>query len=233
MNDEAISAISKVKKMLALAAKDSGATEDERMTAMKLAMALMAKHGIEQGMLADAKEVKATYGIRKSTAMNRHQINLATAAGILYGCKAVFWNGGKAGFAFVGRPDNIEAAEETLMWLMRQVDELYKVNRPKGMGEGTRQEFYRTFKVACSEKVWSRARKLIANPELIAQDIGLNGTVEKNALVVKDYFVKLEAEATEALGNVKAMRRSTTKIGNGTLAGLKAGEKVQLHRQVK
>lgn len=220
----------KVKKLLAMAAVSSGGTEDERMTAMKLAMALMAKHGIEQSMLADAKEVKAIYGVRKSTAMNAHQVNLACAAGTLYGCKPLFWNRGKMGFAFVGRPDNIEAAELTLLWLMRQVDEIYKVMRPKGMGEGERQEFYRTFKLACSDRVWKRARDLIAQPEQIAHEVG------QNALVVKGYFEQLVKEATavmDAKGHVKAMRVGRAKFGNGTLAGLKAGDKVQLHRQVK
>jgi hypothetical protein len=56
----------KIQKLLALAAKNSGATDHERKTALKIIMALMAKHGIEQSKLGDKKAFKARFGIDQS-----------------------------------------------------------------------------------------------------------------------------------------------------------------------
>ena len=70
--------------------------------------------------------------------------------------------------------------------------------------------------------------EFVAKPELIAQTVG------QTALVVKGYFDQLNAENNEIIGDkVKPMRRSVTKFGNGTVLGRQAGDKVQLHRQVR
>ena len=88
----------------------------------------------------------------------------AQAAGFFYGCKVLFWRSGKHGFAFIGRPDNTDAAEMTMMWLTQQIKELYKANLPKGLTQPQRQEFRKTFKVACAHRVYLRAAEFVANP---------------------------------------------------------------------
>lgn len=248
MIDQSTNAIKqKITKLLAMAATGSGATEDEAATAMKMAMALMARHGIEQSELGGV-QIQAKFssrvrtreqkkGSRDTAAMLPHQVSLASAAGCLYGCKALFYDRGKQGFVFVGRNDNMDAAEITLFWLIRQVDELYKTaTAQKFAGLDTAHEyrsqhaeFRATFKQACSDRVWSRALALMQNPTLLAQATG------RTELVVKDYFEKLAAEAEQAIvqqqGVVKAMH-TKRRWGNGTSAGYAAGDKVQLRKEV-
>ena len=230
----------KIRKLLAMAATGSGASEDEAATAMKMAMALMTRHGIEQDQLG-GELPKAVFGQRGRTrdqkkgqrvnaAMIPHHVSLASAAATLYGCKALFYDRGRNGFVFVGRPDNIDAAETTLFWLIQQVEELFKEAKKIKLEENEfiarTDEFRITFKEACSNRVWHRAIDLVKNPALIAQATG------KNELVVKDYFEKLDAEAVQAMGKVKPMRASKSKYGYGSIAGWKAGDKVKLRREI-
>ncbi len=228
----------RIRKLLAMAAENSGASKDEAQTAMKMAMALMAKHGIEQDQIPVQEANKARFGERVRTqpsnkrdlaAMQPHQVSLACAAGTLYGCRSLFYNRGKYGFVFVGRVDNIDAAEATLFWLIRQVDELYK-KAVIGTPAFQIGEFRKNFKRECSSRVWQRAIALMNDHQMIAQETG------KNALVVKDYFEKLAAENTALIeGKVKTtqMRAGRVRYGAGSTAGYAAGEKVKLRKEVE
>jgi len=230
---------SKVRKLLALAALNSGGTEDERMTAMKMAMALMLKHGIEQDALgADEAAIKAKYGNVNRQKLRDYQVSLASAAAALYGCKAMFYRSGKAGFVFVGREDNIDAAEQTLFWLMAQVEQLYKKAMPKGMsgrdaprnerGVYLAVEFRRNFKRTCAYRVWQRAEELVSNPALMARDAG------STALVVSGYFEKLREENDAVTGKIKPMRGGRVRLGFfGRDEGRAAGDQVKLRKEVE
>lgn len=226
MNDIA-SIKEKIRKMLALGAADSGATEDEAATAMRMAMGLMAKHGIDQATLGGAKPT-AKMAARVDRSIQPHEVWLASAAGVLYGCRVLFWKSGKHGFAFIGRSDNTDAAEMTMMWLTQQVESLYKQALPSGMTQKERAEFRRTFKVACAHRVLHRANAFVANPIQIAADIS------STALVVSGYFKELDAENKQVLAGIATRKSSArgTRSGSGTMAGYAAGDKVQLHRRV-
>ena len=223
----------KIRKLLAMGAKDSGATEDEAETAMKIAASLMAKHGIEASTLgAQAEANKARWGTRIDKMMKTHQIMLASAAGVLYGCGFVTHDRGATGLTFIGRPDNIDAAEETLMWLMRQVEDFYKAALPSGLSQAARAEFRATFKQACAARVCNRAVKLIKDMSSGDQAAQATGS---NALVVKGYFESLKAEnqlVVKESQNVKPGRPMRLRHGNGSNAGYQAGDRVQLRRQV-
>lgn len=217
----------KIRKMMALGAKGSGASEEEAATAMRMAMGLMAKHGIDQATLGGPKPT-ARMAARVDREIKSYEVSLAQAAGFLYGCKVLFWKGGQHGFAFIGRPDNTDAAEATMMWLTQQVEELYKAHLPRGMTQRDRAEYRRTFKTACANRVANRAAEFVRNPHQIASDI------KSTALVVGDYFKQLQVENAVVMADmsIKTSRSRGTKWGNGTMAGMKAGDAVKLHKQV-
>jgi Protein of unknown function (DUF2786) len=217
----------KIRKMMALGAEGSGASEEEAATAMRMAMGLMARHGIDQATLGGAKP-SAKMAARVERKLQPHEVMTAQAAGVLYGCRILFWKSGKMGFAFIGRPDNTDAAEVTMMWLTQQVEELYKAALPKGMTQRERAEYRKTFKVACAHRVHQRAVDFVNNPLQIATDI------KSTALVVGDYFKQLQSENKEVMAtmSIKKSRARGTQAGSGTMAGFRAGDSVQLHRRV-
>jgi hypothetical protein len=221
---------SRIRKLMAMAAKSSGASKDEADTAMRLAMNLMVQHGIEQSEVGGEVAV-AKAGVYKPKPFVKYRKDLAQAAGVLYGCKAIFYAGGKGGFRFVGRTDNIEAAEETLLWFIRQLGEFYRSTPlPPGVTPRSSEsyQYNERFKWAAARRVWERAVELVANSEQIAASTGAN------ALVVQGYFKTLQAENEEALKEmgVKYVPTKNPKYGVGTREGLIAGDRVKLRQEV-
>jgi hypothetical protein len=200
-----------------------------------MAMGLMAKHGIEQSAIGGERP-SARVATKVERTIDPYEAQLACAAAELYGCTCLFWRAGKSGFAFVGRPgfafvgrpDNTDAAEQTHLWLVSQVDRLYKAALRPGMTQRDRAEFRRTFKIACASRVRRRAIDLVANPLQIATDI------KSTALVVGDYFEKLKAENAVVLQEMvtKKARASRTRWGSGSDLGYAAGDRVKLRREV-
>jgi hypothetical protein len=226
----------KIVKLLNLA-NDKGASEDEAATAMRMAMGLMAKHGIEQSQLGNGlTPPRAKLGTFIRDKFKPYQVTLASAAATLYGCRIVcFGKGGCAGIQFVGRPDNIEAAEMTSLWLARQVEAIYKASLPKGLDKRTRAEYRATFKDACANRVSSRALRLML--DLTHNQANALGATGQNALVVQGYFDQCFKEADEAMRaefpNIKEGAERKFKYGIGTAAGREAGDRVQLRQEVK
>lgn len=217
----------RIRKLMALAADTSGASEAEADTAMRMAMGLMAKHGIDQASLGGPKPT-ARMAARVEREIKPYEVQLANAAAYLYGCQALFWKNGRHGFAFIGRADNTDAAEETMLWLTKQVNALYSASVPKDLKTHKEWfEFRKTFKIACAHRVAQRAAEFVRNPHQIASDI------KSTALVVSDYFKKLNAENALVMKEMKTKTfRSRDVVGNGTRAGYRAGDQVQLHRRV-
>ncbi len=213
----------KIRKLLAVA-RDKGASEEEAATAMRLAMTLMARHGIEQSQLG-AEKPKVHIDKATAEAVKKYELRVAQAAGALYGCNVVAENGGNTGFCYVGRPANIEAAELTYLWLLDQVEALYKMALPKGLSQSDRAEYRRTFKAACAERVVARAYDLVKNP----------GPIQgATALVVQGYFDELTAENRAAIDSQLKTRsmKMNFRIGNGSMDGARAGENVKLRHEV-
>ena len=172
----------------------NGCSEDEQETAMSMAASLAARNGIELDSVRAASGEKAPRRATRKAFMKEwkpHQILAFQAAGILYGCKLYVYDWGKGGCFFVGREENIELAEATAMWLMRQVELLYKQHLPRGLSVATRAQYRRTFKAACASRVYDRAEDLMRKME--REGIKSEG-VGGNALVVQGYFETLRAE---------------------------------------
>lgn len=231
MSDDRI--ISKIRAMLAKASEGSGATEDEAATALAMAMAMMAKHGIERSQLEDAEDdEKPEQGQWSNAEFLKWHLYTAQAASYLYHCKVVQMSGRKRAIRFVGKPSYIQACEMTFAWINQQVERLYKEALPPGLDKATRAELRRTFKMACALRVRSRAWSIMqamANDDALA--IEMTGST---ALVVKTHMEK-EKEQLEAfykeLDYRPAIQRSS-KVGVGTSLGFKAGDRVQLQKQV-
>lgn len=220
----------KIRKLLNMTTAN-GATEDEAETAMRMAMGLMAKHGIEQSSLG-GEASKAKMGSRVPQQFRPHQLILAQAAGVLYGCKTLFYSMGKHGLVFVGRPDNIDAAEQTMFWLMRQTEEFYKLALPRGLSKPARSDFRRSFKDACANRVLNRAYKLVDDMQRNNQQA--QAATGSTALVVQGYFDNLRKENELATAEFNVKTKSVRmKYGSGTPAGVEAGDRVQLRREVQ
>lgn len=273
----------KIRKLLNMTV-ENGCTEDEQESAMRMAAGLAARSGIElEALRAKGTSEAVRKAIKKAVSQEFkiHQVLAAQAAAQLYGCELYTYNNGKDGILFVGREENIEMAEQTMFWLMRQVELLYKQSLPKGMTQRARAEFRKTFKAACAHRVHQRATELMyqmRNDERAAQS-----ATGQNALVVQGYFEKLHREnlavwdptpeqkatyermAEERKQREAARRNAMTQAerdaedkqiareraaldrkmakrkgprarrlptGNGTQAGISAGDRVQLRKEV-
>lgn len=228
MADEKI--IDKIRKLQNMTV-ENGASEEEAETAMRMAMGLMARHGIEQSMIKGVEAPKA--GIKQvSAAFKKHMIWCAMAAAELYGCRLLTIGGGKYGIEFVGRPDNIEASEMTMFWLINQMDGFYKQALPKGLSQPARAEFRRTFKEACSVRILRRARAMM--DEMKTNDVAAQASTGSGALVVLGHFQQLTKENELALEGIKIRtgRARSLSIGSGTLGGMAAGDKIKLRKDI-
>lgn len=218
----------KIIKLFALA-NDKGASEDEAATAMRMAMGLMAKHGIDQSTLGN-EIPRAKKGSRVSARFEQYQIILAGAAAHLYGCRIIMYDGGRAGLVFVGRPDNIDAGELTLFFLAKQLEALYKQSLPKGLTQRQRSDYRKSFKWACAQRVNNRVWALVRYMQS-SDTAALNATGSK-ALVVKGHFDQMFAEADAQMSDVTPGDLKP-KFGSGTNAGFTAGDRVKLREELK
>lgn len=192
MSDEKLK--DKIRKLLNMTV-ENGCTEDEQESAMRMAAGLAARSGIElESIRQKDPSAAARKAIKKtvSQAFKIHQVLAAQAAAKLYGCDLFLYDGGKQGLLFVGREENVEMAEQTMFWLMRQVELLYKEALPKGMTQRARAEFRKTFKAACAHRVNERARDLMY--EMRSNEQAAQQATGQNALVVQDYFKTLAEE---------------------------------------
>lgn len=205
----------RISKLLNMTVKN-GCTEDEQETALRMAASMAAQIGIELDSLRpkDAPKRKA-----KSKSINQeykpHQALAAQAAAVLMGVECHAYNLGAHGLLFVGREELIEATEELMFWLFRQVEELYKQALPRGLSVSDRAQFRRTFKAACAERTLQRAHRAM-------RDIRETGAMQQatghNALVVaghfdllrsevREYWAEIDREADEQVKRVEARRQ--------------------------
>lgn len=269
--EEITKAKAKITKLLNMTV-ENGCSEDEQETAMSMAAAIATKLGID---LEAQRQKEPTAAQRKAMkkAFNQefkiHQVLAFQAAAKLYGCDVYTYSGGKGGLFFVGREENVELAEQTAFWLMRQVELLYKQNLPRGLSQSVRAQYRKTFKAACAYRVNERAATLMA--EMRRNDQTAQAATGSNALVVQGYFEQLkrenaayfeptaeekaraeqrqleheqwrkdnpeEAKALDKLINKPSRRRMprarTLPTGVGTNAGMAAGDRVQLRKEIK
>lgn len=278
--EEIAKAKAKITKLLNMTV-ENGCSEDEQETAMAMAAAIATRLGID---LEAQRQKEATPAQRKAVrkAVNQefkiHQVLAFQAAAALYGCDLYTYDHGKGGLYFIGREENVELAEQTAFWLMRQVELLYKEHLPRGLTQAVRAQYRKTFKAACAHRVAERAYALMR--EMKRNDATAQNATGQNALVVQGYFDQLKREnqdyfkpsaeqqalidkrteeyriAEEARRNAltpaerdredrerqrelnKLMKRKGPRprrlpTGIGTNAGLAAGDRVKLRREVQ
>lgn len=218
----------KIKKLLNLA-NDKGANEHEAERAMEMASALMMKYNITLDP-EDTDSTEVTESSITQLPEPWHTV-LASASAYLYGCKVIQYP--KQGMTFVGRAENQDAAIQTLLFLASQVEAHYKMNLPKGLTKGDRAEYRRTFKYACANRVYHRAKEIMQQfRDNDAKAIEYTGST---ALVVMQTMDQLIAECKtfmDELPGLRDTRPTIRKSGSGTFDGFKAGDKVQLNRAV-
>lgn len=191
--------VNKLKKLLNMTV-ENGCTEDEQESAMRMAAGFAIKAGINETELEKLRK-EANGGVSPKKKIGKkgfsqefkiHQVLAAQAAAKLYGCELYTYGQGKGGLFFVGREENIESAEMTMFWLMRQVELLYKERLPKGLTQSARAEYRKTFKASCAHRVFQRAEDLVHKMkyrEEFAQE-----STGSTALAVLGYFEELEKE---------------------------------------
>jgi len=214
----------KVRKLLALAS-DGGATDNERAVAMKKAQALIEEHNIVLGEEGSADDIKVTKGdiLRGRYHLAYHRI-LGGHVALLYDCKHIIWDGGRGGMSFWGMSYQVEAAEETFLWIVAQVEDLYRQALKAFDGKLTkaqRAELRGSFKDACAARVAHRIR-LIIEDRSKARD--------SRALVVVNTIAEKLAEEASGLRKSKAI---SIREGFGTGAGWNAGDLVRIQREVR
>ena len=192
--EEIAKAKAKIAKLLNMTV-EKGCSEDEQETAMAMAAAIATRLGID---LEAQRQSEPTPTQRKATQKSFikewkfHQVEAFRAAAELYGCDVYTYAHGRGGCFFVGRDENIELAEQTAFWLMRQVELLYKQNLPRGLSQSVRAQYRKTFKAACAHRVYERAVVLMRDMQF--NQAKAQQATGQNALVVQDYFKTLAQE---------------------------------------
>lgn len=175
---------------------ENGCSEDEAANAMRMAAGLATKIGIELDAVRPAGAPKPKIvEKRKYTLMKVYESFCAEAAAVLYGVDCYAPNYGKHGWWFTGREENVELAEQTMLWLVHQVEQLYKQALPRGLSKRDRANFRGSFKDACGERLYQRA--LILMRDMKTKDSAAQESTGSNALVVAGYFETLRNEIKE------------------------------------
>lgn len=223
----------KIRKLLNLA-NNAGATEAEAANAMAMASALMLKYNIEVTDEPDEQKVVRSDRYCVGYTESWH-ISCCSAAAMLYSCKNIVHNRGDSGYSFVGRANNVEMAGETMLYIINQVEMLYKQALPKGLSKGDRAEFRRTFKQACAMRVVNRVWQILE--DMKSSDAKAIEYTGSKALVVVESIKQQLQEAADFLKltmpDLVPLKSRPKQVGSGTLAGIQAGERVQLNRKIQ
>lgn len=219
--------LDKIRKLMALAGNNSNESEAAR--AMEMASSLMMKHGIEEAQLNVGKKVSHEIGETEifKDQLAFHRI-LAGAVALLMGCTTYNYRG-IDGVSFVGREDNRNAARELYVYAILQVEQLYKTALPKGLSQGERSKWRKTFKLACSIRVNSRVHEILAT-----QSIPGAGTGSTALVVCHRDTLTAEIDAYGATRGVKVKKPKPVSYSHvgAAFAGHFAGNQVELNKGV-
>lgn len=218
--------IDRIRKLLAVAREGSGASENEQAQAIKLANALMIKHGIES-VDEDLKKVGPGAHITELDKVHHHLV--ANAVGKLYGCRPLFQRRGGS-FQYIGREDTRQAAELTVNYICDQIDLLYRSGLPKGLNRADRAKWRKDFKKACAMRVVRRIEGMVEDTASVVEVTGCT------ALAVIEHRKQLDIEVDDFLKSMGAKTRERSIASADSKAarlGYEAGDKVQVHHGVR
>lgn len=222
--------IDRIRNLLAMA--DGQANEAESMSAMAMASKLMAKHGIEEADLKTPK--KHTADLSEWLNLERpFHVTLAQAVALLFNTRVLTRTRGvqrrTKEFVFAGRPENIEASELTMSWVMLQLESLYKAALPKGMDRKERARFRKTFKEACAFRILDRCHEMIdQQEEELAKSSGTALVIHRNQLSteIDELFSTMDIRQGR-------QRKVTLNHAQAAAAGHHAGNQVKLRGEVE
>lgn len=220
----------RVKKLLSLG-NNAGATEFEAAQALQMASDLMARYNIQIDTSTNAEDRQVIRGGWFSYDHPWQKI-AAMAAAALYNCQVI---SGSTDLQFVGRSHNIDAARDTHLWIIEQIERFYKEALTPGLSKSDRAEFRRTFKFACANRVYFRSTEIRSDRQRVDNVKAIEQTGSTALVVVKSIVQQIE-EVRAFMDEIPGLRTGRSvryKMGSGTAAGQRAGNNVQLNRALK
>lgn len=224
-------AADKIRKLLALG-ENSGATENERETAMRQAHKLMLRHNLDRASVeaSGAKPAEAR-GIVRAHFFGRPWARIAAqAAARLMLCEYIYRPHSDAKLVthmFIGTETNGLAAAELARWLVETISkEGKRRNRTEGDG---RNLWYRSFCVGAANAVHSRVEQMIreASTKIEQSEPG-------TALAIVNLYAAEQAANQVTLRNAfpstRAGRKGSSRINDGISSGTAFGASIQLNR---
>lgn len=223
--------LSRVRKMLNLA-NDAAASQGERDNAIRMAHALLAKHGLDIAA-AEAAGQAEEEGREQHTNETRDQPwarSVSHAIASLFFCRYYYARTaarGKVRHHFIGRISNATTASELAAFvvasIMREANREWKKQADPG-------PWWTSFCKGAADRVRERCEELRKAAEQPKP------AVPGTALVLADYYRQEHAKNTqflEAAGiHLRTKRTFTKQAGEGYGAGRAYGDKVSLNRQI-
>lgn len=212
----------RIRKLLALAKNNTN--EHEANAALARAQEMMVEYGVNE-VGDDPESIEVIRGdYMNGTFRAAWHFQVASAVARLYGCRNFFTTGKHKGLhGFAGMPHQIEAAEETFLWIVDQIEEYYKQALKAfdgGLSKTQRVELRASFKDAAASRIQVRVSKIL-------NDRRPTGT----ALVVVDTVQEKVNEMFNEAG-IKERSLPALRDGFGTGAGFNAGGLVRIQKEV-
>lgn len=167
----------KIRKLLALA--EGNKNENERNSAMKLAMELLSKHNLDMAQVADTAEDVDVIEFDARLKLDPWIRTVLQAACTLYYTRFIMRPiyGGAYGDrkewhpTFIGTDENIDCTIEIALWLIQSIKQEGNCYYKQGYER-------RSFRVGAADKIYERAKQLIAEEKQTC------GTTASNSLMV-------------------------------------------------
>lgn len=214
------SIITRIKNLMDLAGNNP--SEEEAASAMSLARKLMLKHNLDESDLAESSGNLADFGDLQSYDQEYIRI-LFNGVGKM--TSTSFVNYGVGDYKIVGRKINQEVAQQLLVWLISQVEQLYKIHLPRGMSKAERAKYRKDFKRLCSYRIYERAKELVEAEAPSSDSTAL--IIVENQLVAE-----IEELFKEAGVGIKKSRIRLNSNSRGGRDGYSAGNAAALRQGV-
>jgi hypothetical protein len=225
--------LDRVRKLLALG-RDSGATEAERESAMRMAHKLLLKYNIDQGEAEASGQKPEDRTVKHDDYYGRpwaRVISMSIAK--LFFCEYIYTSATKAKNTrhhFIGRESNAITACEMGRWL---VESILREGKRRQRAEDESNIYFRSFATGASVAIYNRVERMIAEASRV--ETAEPGT----ALVVANAYVTEASANREVMDNIfnpekrlKGRRGSSLIQTDGAAEGRAFGETVSLNKQV-
>jgi hypothetical protein len=228
-------AIDKIKKLLAVANNTAtgNGVEHEQETAMRQALALLAKHNLSMADVADNldKEDRDVAEIDEEFPCPWRRVVAGAIARMMF-CQFFFTavpGKQKYKFSFVGLESNAEAAKSMTQWLLKSV---YQESMKRQKDQGQTVAFGTTFRNAAGDRISTRCHEMRMEAEQAPEYNGGHAlaltSLYKQELEANDVFIEkilgLKVKTKKVKGEIKDR--------DGLRQGVDFGNKVNLSSQL-